>query len=113
MLSMEVYQFSPPSTYATLQPIVQSEPEEDHQVVWGCCCTRVVEFMDDIIEIADDKRSSLSESMSLEENNLQELESQSDEENAPPVNWENMNTIPIPPPLGNPPPYAVRGQCAV
>ena len=69
--------------------------------------------MDDIIKIVDDKRSSLEDLLEEEEDDFPELESQSDEENTPQVNWENMNMNPIPPPLGNPPLYAMSGQRAV
>ena len=96
MLTMDTYHFSPPSSYATLHPIVQSEPEEDQSVVQSCCRTRVVEFADDFIEIADDERPSSSE-LSSEDDDILELESLSDRENVQP--------IPIPPPLDVPPPY--------
>ena len=55
-------------------------------------------YTDDIVEIADDERSS-------SDDDVPELESLSDQENVQP--------IPIPAPLENPPPYAVSGQCAV
>ena len=70
MLSVEIYQFSPLSTYTTLQPIIQLE--EGLQVVWNCCCTRVVEITDN--EGLD--RSSSSESYLDDNNNLPELEDQ-------------------------------------
>ena len=80
-----------------------------------CCQTRVVEYMDDLVEIVDDERSggsSSSESLSSPGTSLPELE---DQENVPPINYENVNSIaiPVPPPVGNPPPYAMSGQCAV
>ena len=108
MLSMDVYHFSPPSSYATLQPIVQSEPEEEQLEVWSCCHTRVVAYADDIVEIADDKRSLSSELSSSDDDvpeDVPELESLSDQ--------ENVHPIPVPAPVENPPPYAVSGQCAV
>ena len=107
MLNIEIYQFSPPSTYATLQPTVQSELEEDHQVVWSCCCTRVVEFADDVIEIVDDERSSSSESSS-KEGNLPELEDQENNFTIAMVQG-NLNAIPILPPPDVLPPYC-QGQ---
>ena len=102
MLSMSVYQFSPPSTYTTPQPIIQSEPEEDCQVIWSCCRTRVVEYIDNLVKIADDERSSLLDLSLSKDDDLPELENQ-----------ENVVTIPIPPPADIPPPYAMSGQCAV
>ena len=104
ILSMDVYHFSPPSSYTTLQPIIQSEPEEEQSEVWSCCHTRVVAYADDIIKIADDKRSLSSESSSSNDD-VPELESLSDQENVKP--------IPIPTPLERPPPYAMSGQRAV
>ena len=73
---------------------------------------RVVEYMDDLVEIADDERSgtsSSSESLSSPGTSLPELE---DQENRPPINFRDVNSIAIlvPPPVGNPPPYAVSGQ---
>ena len=58
--------------------------------------------MDDLVEIADDERSGelpSSESSSSPGTSLPELEDQ-----------ENINPVPIPPPVGNPPPYVVSGQ---
>ena len=104
MLLMDIYHFSPLSSYAILQPIIQSEPEDEQLEVWSCCCTRVVAYADDIIEIADDERSSSSESSSSDDDVL-ELESLSDQ--------ENIQPIPVPAPLENPPPYTVSGQHAV
>ena len=104
MLSMDVYHFSPPSSYTTLQPIVQSESEEARSEVQSCCHTRVVAYADDIINIADDKRSSSSESSSSDDD-VPELESLSDQENVQPIH--------VPAPLENPPPYPVSGQCAI
>ena len=71
--------------------------------------------MDDLVEIADDERSgrsslSSSESSSSPGTSLPELE---DQENIPPIDYENLNAILIPPPVGNPPPYAISGQHAV
>ena len=80
-------------------------PIKEQEGVRECCWTRVVEFMDDLVEIADDERSKeplSSESSSSPRTSLPELEDQ-----------ENINPIPIPPPVGNPPPYAVSGQHAV
>ena len=104
MLTMDVYHFSPPSSYTTLQPIVQSEPEEDQLEVQPCCHSRVVEFAEDLIEIADDERSSSSESSSSDDD-VPELESLSDR--------ENIQPILVPAPLDIPPPYAMSGQHAV
>ena len=104
MLLMDIYHFSPPSSYATLQPIIQSEPEEEQSEVQSCCCTRVVVYANDIVEIADDERSSSSESSSSDDDVL-ELESLLDQENVQP--------IPVPAPLEDPPPYAVSGQRAI
>ena len=98
VLSMDVYHFSPLSSYITLQPIIQSEPKEDQLEIQSCCCTRVVEFANDLIEIADNERSSLLESSSSEDDDVPELGSLSDRENVQP--------IPIPAPLDIPPPYA-------
>ena len=64
-----------------------------------------MEYLDDLVEIVDDERSGsllLSESSSSPGTSLPELEDQ-----------ENINLIPILPPVGNPPPYAVSGQHAV
>ena len=62
--------------------------------------------VDDLVEIVDDERSrGSSSSLELSSSpgtSLPELEYQ-----------ENVNPIPIPPPVGHPPPYAVSGQCAV
>ena len=61
--------------------------------------------MDDLVEIADDDRSgtsSSSESSPSPGNSLPELEDR-----------ENINPVPVPPPVGNPPPYTVSGQRAV
>ena len=71
--------------------------------------------MDDLVEIADDERSggsSSSESSLSPGTSLPELE---DQENIPPIKYGNLNTIaiPVPPPVGNPPPHAVSGQQAV
>ena len=96
MLSMDVYHFSLPSSYATLQPIIQSEPEEEQSEVRSCCRTRVVVYADDVIEIADDKRSSSSESSSSDDGvpeDVLELESLLDQ--------ENIQPIPIPAPVEN------------
>ena len=72
----------------------------------GSCWIRVVEYIDDLVEIADDEGSEgslLSGSSSLG-TSLPELE---DQENIPQFNRENMNTIPILPP------YVVSGQHAI
>ena len=104
MLMMDIYHFSPPSSYTSLQPIIQSEPEEDQLEVQSCCRMRVVVYTDDLIEIADDKRSS-SSGLSSSDDDIPELESPSDRENVQP--------IPAPAPFDTPPPYAVSGQRAV
>ena len=61
--------------------------------------------MDDLVEIADNERSgglsSSSESLSSPGTSLPGLEDQ-----------ENINPVPILPPVGNPLPYAVSGQRA-
>ena len=60
--------------------------------------------MDDLVEIADDERSSSSssESSSSPGTSLPGLE-----------DVENVNPVPVPPPMGNPPPYVVSGQRAI
>ena len=70
-----------------------STPIEEQSGVRECCRMRVVEFMNDLVEIADDKRSetSLLESSSSSSPSLPGLE---DQENFPPVNFENINAIP-------------------
>ena len=86
---------------------------EEQEGVRECCWTRVVAYADELVEIADDERSkglSPLESFSSLGNSLPELE---DQENIPQFNYKNMNTIPIPPLIGNPPPYAMSGQHAV
>ena len=108
MLLMDIYHFSPPSSYTMLQPIVQLEPEEEQSEVQSCCCTQVVVYTDDVVEIADDERSSSSESSSSDDEVLEdvpELESLLDQENVQPV--------PIPAPSERPPPYAMSDQRAV
>jgi hypothetical protein len=69
-----------------------------------CCRTRVIEYLDDLVEIADDEASS---SSSSEASDMPRLEEQ---ENfwPVPVLPENRDAIPI-----LPPPYAVSGQRAV
>ena len=104
MLMMDVYHFSLPSSYATLQPIVQSEPEEEQSEVRSCCHMRVVAYANDLIEIADDEQS-LSSDSSSSSDDVPELESLSDR--------ENIQPIPVPAPLDIPPPYAVSGQHAI
>ena len=67
--------------------------------------------MDDMMEIVDNERLPSSDSSLSEGGNLLELEEQ---ENFPVVLvQENINAIPVPPPVNIPPPYAVSGQCAV
>ena len=107
---------TPPTTPLDLEDIITQDvlqfltpPMEEQEEVRECCWIRVVEYVDNLVEIADDERSrgsSLSESSSLG-TSLPELE---DQENVPQFNYENMNTIPIPPPIGNLPPYAMSGQ---
>ena len=113
---------TPPTAPLELEDIIAQDalqfstpPIEEQEGVRECCWTRVVEYMDDLVEIADDERSgglSSSESSSSPGTSLPELE---DQENVPPINYENINSIaiPIPPPVGNPPPYVVSGQQAV
>ena len=88
---------------------------EEQEGVRECCWTRVVEYVDNLVEMADDERSkgsSLLESSSSPGTSLPELE---DQENIPQINYEDINTIaiPIPPPRGNLPPYVVSSQRAV
>ena len=64
-----------------------------------------MEFADNLIKIADNKRSLSSESSSSEDDDIPELESLLDR--------ENLQPIPVPPPLEIPPPYAMSGQRAV
>ena len=107
---------TPPTVPLELKDIITQDalqfstpPMEEQEGVRECCQTRVVEYVDNLVEIADDERSrgsSSSESSSSLETSLPELE---DQENIPPVNFNNVNTIAIP----VPPPYAVSGQCAV
>ena len=95
--------------------LFSTPPIKEQEGVGECCQTRVVKYMDDLVEIADDERlggSSSSESSSSPGSSLSELE---DQEKIPPINYENVNSIIIPilPPVGNPPPYTVSGQHAV
>ena len=110
---------TPPTAPLELEEIIAQDalqfstpPIEEQSGVRECCRTRVVEYVDDLVEIADDERSSSSssESSSSPGTSLPGLE---DVENRPPINYENINAIPVPPPAGNPPPYAVSGQRAV
>ena len=111
---------TPPTAPLELEDIIAQDvlrfstpPIDGRGGVRECCWTRVVEYMDNLVEIADDERSGGSsslESSSSPGTSLPELE---DQENFLLINYENMNTIPIPPPIGNPPPYVVSGQCAV
>ena len=107
---------TPPTAPLELEDIIAQDtlqfltpPIKEQTRVRECCQTGVVEYMDDLVEIADDERSetSSSESLSSPGTSLPELE---DRENFLPVNFENVNTILVPPPVGNPPPYAVSGQ---
>ena len=87
-------------------------PIEEQEGIRECCQTRVVEYMDNLVEIADNERSessSLLGSSSSPGTSLPELE---DQENRPLINYGGVNSIAIPvlPPVGNPPPYAVSGQ---
>ena len=99
---------TPPTAPLELEDIIAqdmlqfSTPLEEQSGVRECCRTKVVEYMDNLVEIADDKRSLSSSSESSSGPSLPALEDQ-----------ENFNPIPIPPPLGNPPPYVVSGQCAI
>ena len=81
-----------------------STPLEEQSGVRECCRTRVVEYLDDLVEIADDERSSSSssESSSSPGTSLPGLE-----------DLENANPLPVPPPVENPPPYVVSGQRAI
>ena len=111
---------TPPTVPLELEDIIAQDalqfstlPVKEQEGVRECCHMRVVEYMDDLVEIVDDERSrgsSSSESSSSPGTSLPELE---DQENILLINYENMNTIPILPPVGNPPPYTVSGQCAV
>ena len=111
---------TPPTAPLELEDIIVQDtlqfstlPIEEQEGVRECCHTRVVEYMDDLVEIVDDERSrgpSSSESSSSLGTSLPELENQ---ENVPPIHFKNVNTIPIPPPIGSLPSYAVSGQRAV
>ena len=110
---------TPPTVPLELEDIIAQDtlrfstpPIEEQEGVRECCWTRVVEYMDDLVEIADDERSgssSSSESSSSPGTSLPELE---DQENRPPVNYGDVNSIaiPVPPPVGHPPPDAMSGQ---
>ena len=102
---------TPPIAPLELEDIIAQDalqfstpPIEEQSGVRECCRTRVVKYVDDLVEIADDERSSSSssESSSSPGTSLPGLE-----------DLENVNPIPIPPPVGNPPPYVVSGQCAI
>ena len=100
---------TPPTAPLELEDIIAqdalqfSSPLEEQSGVRECCRTRVVEYMDDLVEIADDERSSSSssESSSSPGTSLPGLEE-----------LENAMPVPIPPPMDNPPPYVVSGQRA-
>ena len=103
---------TPPTAPLELEDIIAQDmlrfstpPIKEQEGVRECCQTRVVEYLDDLVDIVDDKRSrslSSSELSSSPGTSLPGLEDQ-----------ENINPIPIPPPVGNLPPYAVSGQQAV
>ena len=101
---------TPPTAPLELEDIIVqdalqiSNPLEEQSGVRECCRTRVVEYMDDLVEIADDERSSSSssESSSSPGTSLPGLE-----------DLENVHPVPVPPPVGHPPPYAVSGQRTV
>ena len=61
--------------------------------------------MDDLVEIADDERSGGSLSLGLSSSPGTSVPGLEDQ--------ENVNLIPISPPVGNLPPYAMSGQRAV
>ena len=71
--------------------------------------------MDDLVEIADDERSESSLELELSSSPGTSLPGLEDQENWLPINYGDVNsiTIPVLPPIGNPPPYAVSGQRAV
>ena len=101
---------TPPTAPLELEDIIAqdvlqfSSPLEEQSGVRECCRMRVVEYMDDLVEIADDERSSSSssESSSSPGTSLPGLE-----------DLENANPLPVPPPMGNLPPYVVSGQRAI
>ena len=101
---------TPPTVPLELEDIIAqdalefSSSLEEQSGVRECCRTRVVQYLDDLVEIADDERSSSSssESSSSPGTSLPGLE-----------DVENVNPLPVPPPMGNPPPYAVSGQRAI
>ena len=111
---------TPPTAPLSLEDVIAQDalwsltlPMEEQEGVRERCQTRVVESIVNLVEIADDERSDGLSSLELSSSlgtSLPELE---DQENIPQFNYENMNVIPIPPPVGNPPPYAVSGQHAV
>ena len=113
---------TPPTAPLELEDIIAQDalqfstpPIEEQEGVRECCRTRVVEYMDDLVEIADDERSessSSSGSSSSPGTSLPELE---DQENRLPIDYGNVNSIaiPVPPPVGSPPPYVVSGQHAI
>ena len=79
-------------------------PIKEQEGVRECCWTMVMEYMDDLVEIADE-RSRTSESSELSSSpgtSPPELEDQ-----------ENINPVPVLPPVGNPPPYTMSCQRAV
>ena len=96
---------TPPTAPLELEDIIAqdalqfSSPLEEQSGVRECCRMRVVEYMDDLVEIADDERSSSSSSESSSSPGLEDL--------------ENANPVPILPPMDNPPPYVVSGQRAM
>ena len=100
---------TPPTAPLELEDIIVQDtlqfstpPIEEQEGVMECCRTRVVEYMDNLVEIVDDERSGMLLLLSSPGTSLPELEDQ-----------ENVHPVPILPPVGNPPPYAMSGQCAV
>ena len=101
---------TPPTAPLELEDIIAQDALQfssllvEQSGVRECCRTRVVEYMDDLVEIADNERSSSSSSESLSSpgTSLPGLEDQ-----------ENVDPVPVPAPLENPPPYVVSGQRAI
>ena len=111
---------TPPTVPLELEDIIPQDalqfltlPIEEQEGVRECCHTRAVEYMDNLVEIADDERSGSSSSSGLSSSPGTSLPGLEDQENVLPINYENINTLPIPPPVGNPLPYAMSGQHAV
>ena len=97
---------TPPTAPLELEDIIVQDmlqfstlPIEEQSGVRECCRMRVVEYMDDLAEIADNKRSE-SSSSGLLSSSGPSLPALEDQENFPPIHFENLNAIPVPPPVG-------------